>query len=328
MTSAGEVTVIIPQWNRAELLAILLKHLSLQTYPIHRTIVVDNGSTDNSSAVAKAFGSQVISLTNNHGFAFAVNRGIEAATTEWIAILNNDVTLEQTWLQEILTEASARGAWFGVGKLLSSVTGRIDGTFDLISAGSTAWRCGSDRPDVPLWSKTRPIQLAPMTAAIFRRELFTRVGLLDERFGSYLEDVDLGLRCSAAGLAGVYVPAARGTHMGSATRGAWHKATVQQISRNQIFISSKHFRGAPLWKILVAQLLWGLVALRHRTAGAWLAGKWQGLRQGSAIRGEEGSWGRIRESVERSEREIYEFQRSAGFDSYWRWYFMLTGGTR
>ncbi len=52
-------------------------------------------------------------------------------------------------------------------------------------------RCGTSRAQ---------IRFAPFTAALFRCELFQRVGLLDEDFESYLEDIDFGIRCAAAGL--------------------------------------------------------------------------------------------------------------------------------
>jgi len=63
-------------------------------------------------------------------------------------------------------------------------------------------------------------------AAIFRKELFDRLGALDERFESYLEDIDFGIRCATAGLTGIYVPEAVAYHTGSATLGRWHPTTV------------------------------------------------------------------------------------------------------
>ena len=75
----------------------------------------------------------------------------------------------------------------------------------------------------PLWNQPRTIQLAPFTAAVFRAGVFERVGFLDERFESYLEDVDFGLRCAEAGLGGLYVPEAVAYHQGSATLGRWHR---------------------------------------------------------------------------------------------------------
>ena len=87
------IAIIVPTWNRAGLLAQALESLRNQTHPVDRVIVVDNGSTDDAVEVATRAGAQVISLPANAGFAAAVNRGIrEAAGSEWIGVLNNDVT--------------------------------------------------------------------------------------------------------------------------------------------------------------------------------------------------------------------------------------------
>jgi GT2 family glycosyltransferase len=183
-----------------------------------------------------------------------------------------------------------------------------------------------------LWDGSRKIAFAPFTAALFRVELFRRVGVLDERFESYLEDLDFGLRCALQGYEGLYVPQAVAYHQGSATLGAWHKDTIRRIARNQVLLVAKHFPGAQLWRsgwaILVAQTLWGAVALRHGRGGAFLRGKLQGLRMFRQMR-REAAWraaelGRLASVLEQSEAEILEVQRQSGFDRYWRWYFALT----
>src|SRR6185436_12218966 len=126
------------------------------------------------------------------------------------------------------------------------------------------------------------------TAALFRAELFRKAGLLDESFESYLEDVDFGLRCSALGLEGSYIPQAVAWHRGSASLGRWHSKTVRLISRNQVLLLARHYPRRLLvraaWPILVAQLLWGVVALRHGCGFAWLRGKLQGLKEFSEWR--------------------------------------------
>jgi len=147
---------------------------------------VDNGSADDSVAASKRAGAEVIELPVNTGFSHAVNLGIEQASTKWIAILNNDVSIEPKWLAELLEKGEAANAWFVTGKILdASARNRIDGTFDAICRGACAWRCGSGRLDSQLWNQAREIRFAPFTAAIFRKELFERVGTLDEPFESY-----------------------------------------------------------------------------------------------------------------------------------------------
>jgi len=99
------VAAVIPHWNRRDLLAALLENLKRQTKPLDEIIVADNGSTDNSAEMAERAGARVLRLGRNRGFAAAVNQGIEAAAAEWIAILNNDVTLDPRWLETLLDAA-------------------------------------------------------------------------------------------------------------------------------------------------------------------------------------------------------------------------------
>jgi GT2 family glycosyltransferase len=325
------VAAVIPHWNRVDLLRALFANLKQQTRPFDRIIVVDNGSTDNSAGEAQRLGAEVVALPRNLGFAGAVNRGIAAAVgSDWVALLNNDVTLDAHWLERLLTAGDHPEIWFATGKILTaSDHSRIDGCFDEISRGAASWRCGAGRPDGPVWNQAREIRIAPMTAALFRRSLFDEVGPLDEQFGSYLEDADFGLRCALVGRIGIYGPEAVAYHQGSATLGRWNKDTVRLLARNQVLLAAKHFRGQPRWPLLAAQLLWGLVAIRHGRALSYLRGKAQGLRLARQIckvcnAADSRSIARLTEIVAESERNIFELQRKTGFDSYWRAYFWLS----
>ena len=322
-----QVTAVIPNWNGALLLSNLLGLLRRQTQPVDRVIVVDNGSWDGSLTVARNFGAETIELGKNTGFSHAVNRGIQSAGSGWIAILNNDVAPEPDWLAKLMSAAEPAGAWFATGKLLDAARrDRLDGSFDAICRGACAWRCGQGRPDSPHWNQPREIGFAPFTAALVRWELFQEVGLLDENFESYLEDVDFGMRCAASGRNGVYVPEAVAFHQGSATLGRWHPDSVRKISRNQLLLIAKHYPRRWVlkygWPVFVAQGLWGFVALRHGAAVAYLQGKSEGIRRFRAARGK--SPANLAAIVERSEGEIRELQRLTGFDLYWRLYFTLT----
>jgi len=319
------VAAVIPHWNRRDLLATLLANLREQTRAFDEVIVVDNGSTDDSVKVAEQAGAREVRLGQNLGFATAVNRGVKASRSDWVAVLNNDVTLDADWLEKLLAAAESQEIWFATGKtLMADDRSRIDGTFDEISRGACPYRCGSGKPDGPMWNEPRRIRMAPMTAVLIRRRLFEEIGFLDERFESYLEDVDFGMRCALAGRGGMYIPHAVACHKGSATQGRWHKYTVRQISRNQVLLAAKHFRDQPRWPIVAGQLLWGVVALRHGCALAYLRGKIAGLRLARTFVGEGpaqpvGLGNIIRES----EREILAIQEQTGFDLYWRAYFWL-----
>jgi GT2 family glycosyltransferase len=329
------VAIVIPTWNRSDLLARVLGDLQRQTYPIERVIVVDNGSTDDSVDVAARAEVEWIGLGTNRGFAAAVNRGIERASgdSDYIGVLNNDVRLEPDWLERLMTRLEEGGDWFATGKLLDETArGRIDGSFDTLCRGGCAWRCGHGRPDSEIWNQARSIVLSPFTAAVFRSDIFRRVGLLDERFESYLEDVDFGLRAAALGFCGAYVPIAVAYHSGSATLGKWHAETVRRIARNQVLLVAKHYPPNWIkrygWRVFVAQILWGFIALRHGTFLGYVAGKIEGLTRFRAMRGD------VRAKfpaivpfsaiIEKSEKELHDLQAQTGFDLYWRLYFALT----
>jgi len=330
--TAPDVTLVIPVWNRRESLEDLVGALACQNFRDFEVLVVDNGSSDGSPQWAEENGARVIRMGCNAGFCRAVNRGIGESRSRWIGIVNNDVRPSPDWLERLLHAGTQSGAWFATGKILQAGPGGgLDGTFDALCRGGCAWRVGSGRADGPLFSEPRTITMAPATAALFRRDLFERIGLFDDRFESYLEDVDFGLRCALEGFNGVYVPEALAWHIGSATLGRWHSRTVRLIARNQALLVRKHYPTGLLvrwaWPILLSQALWGVLALRHGEGRAFLSGKIDALRRGTVGTRSPADATALGAVIRASEEQILKVQRAAGFDWYWRIYFLLTGRT-
>jgi GT2 family glycosyltransferase len=325
----SSVSAIIPTWNRADLLKSILTNLGSQRRIPDQIIVIDNGSTDTSQLIAREFGVDLIVFPENRGFATAVNEGIRRATGDWILIVNNDVVLEPDWLERLLTSAERENAPFAVGKLLRPTgMNEIDGSWDLVSRAAYAWRCGYGKRDGAIWSTPRRISFAPMTAAIFRREVFERIGMLETRFESYYEDVDFGVRCALAGLQGIYEPAAVALHMSKTTLGRSAARVYYLTARNQIFVLAKYYSRRTLlrfaWPIFAGQVLALFAAAKQRNFFAALRGKWEGLSRWNEFRNVSVSRETaVEQTFRESEREIYRLQREAGFDIYWRLYFSL-----
>ncbi len=334
------VSAIIPTWNRADLLGAILKDLARQTRAPEQVIVVDNGSSDTTPLVINQSGVDSIVFPENRGFAAAVNEGIRQAKGDWLLIVNNDVALEPEWLERLLSSAEQEHASFAAGKLLRPDGGNVvDGSWDLVSRAAYAWRCGYGRPDAAVWSTRRRIFFAPMTAALFHCSVFQQIGLLDERFESYYEDVDFGVRCMLAGIEGIYDPSAVALHKSKTTFGKNDYRVMFLSARNQVFLIAKHYPQDTLrrfaWPILVGQILAVVAAGRHGHFLTALRGKWQGLRQWSEIRKDtEPDTGRhparavgaVEKALARSEGEIRRLQTQIGFDPYWRLYFHLVRG--
>lgn len=330
------VSIIVPNWNGRSLLEGLLRSIERQCAPDGvrvETIIADNGSSDGSAGMAESRGCRVLRLERNLGVSRALNRGIEAASGEWIALVNNDVELSPQWLALLLQAAGRSGAWFATGRILDfSDRSRLDGAGDAICRGGASWRVGNGKADGPLFHSSRPVHLPSATATLFRRSYFDRVGSLEENFFAYLEDVDLGLRGALAELEGVYVPEAAAWHRGSATAGAWSRASVEWITCHQLLLLAKFYPAALLWRyarpIFVAQFLWALMAVSRGRALPWLKGVLRGLARFRGLRKASGALrvlpARLAQVLEAGEREIAAAQEQTGWDTYWKWYFRLT----
>lgn len=320
------ISVIIPTWNRADLVHKVLINLQRQTAAPTEILVVDNGSTDETREVVQKSQAGLIALPRNSGFAAAVNEGVRNAKSEWFFILNNDVELHEDWIACALDAAERWGAEFVTGKLLQAhAPGRIDGTWDLVSRAGCAWRCGWNAPDGPRWSAPRRIRITSLTSAMFRRSVFEKVGLLDTTYESYYEDIDFGIRCALAGVEGVYEPRARATHLGSATLHGSDRVTYF-VARNQVLLARKfQLAKANPWRVFIGQIVALLPSIRRGHLLAALRGKADGWNLAKSLRQPDVNADELDAILKNQERELYQEQKERGFDISWRLYFSLTG---
>jgi GT2 family glycosyltransferase len=245
MVMARQVCVVIVNWNGRYHLETCLPALFTQTFTDFEIVLVDNGSTDGSAEwVETNFPHvQLIRNAQNVGFAKGNNQAIRATDAEFVVTLNNDTRVESGWLAALVEAATSDPT---VGMVASKML-FADRPDVINSAGialdpvGIAWdRLGgaSDKPDQETWVEV----FGPCAgAALYRRAMLDQVGLFDEGFFAYLEDVDLAWRARLAGWRCLYAPVARVYHVHSATGIEGSPLKSRLLGRNKIWSIAKNY---------------------------------------------------------------------------------------
>ncbi len=268
--------VVIPNFNGERWLPGVLDSVAAQTQPAAEVIVVDDGSTDGSLALlaARHPDVRVLALERNGGFARAANAGLAAAHAGAVALVNTDVVLDPRWLEYALGAlASASGAASVATKMLDLADPAV-----LYDAGDVLRRDGACEQrgrferDGGHFDAPGEVFSACAGAALYRSDAVRAAGGFDERFGTYLEDVDLGLRLRLAGWQCRWEPRAVARHAGGGSTGALRHGPGAWVERNTLLLVARTF---PLrWMPLVGyrQLAWAWHAIRSGELRAHVSG--------------------------------------------------------
>jgi GT2 family glycosyltransferase len=249
------VTVVVPNWNGEKFLDTCLSSLQEQSFQDFETVLVDNGSTDGSVAfVEENFPEvRVIRLPENRGFSAAVNAGIRSSTTEFIALLNNDTEQDPGWLGALVRAADGYPeAGLFASKLVDFRDRRLlDGAGDALRSSGLPYRLGHGEVDRGQFDEPAFVFSACAAAALYRRELFRRIGLFDEDFFSNCEDGDVSFRAQLAGSRCLYVPGSVVYHIGSASTGGKRSTTNTRLgTQNGINLLVKNLPATLAWRFL------------------------------------------------------------------------------
>lgn len=246
-----KISIIIPNWNGSKILKQCLKSLIDQQNEIEEVIIVDNGSTDdtyewvNDHSVVKFY-----RLDKNYGITIAVNKGIKLAKSSYIMILNNDTVLEKECISYLIKQIESDNNVFSVAsKMIQYHNNKyIDDAGDEYSLLGQAVQRGNGEV-ITHYTKSEQIFSACSGAALYRKELLEKIGLFDEEFFAYLDDVEIGYRARVNGYKNVYCPQAIVYHIGSATSKKQASTfTIHLINRNNVYMLYKNM---PILQLII-----------------------------------------------------------------------------
>ncbi|WP_169728878.1 glycosyltransferase family 2 protein [Desulfatirhabdium butyrativorans] len=280
---AWPLSIVIPNWNGMGVLPACLASIDAQNAGDLQVIVVDNGSQDGSLEWVRGHYPQVQLIVHerNLGFGPAVNAGIRACDAPLVFLLNNDTELCEHCIARLMKAAADHPEYHSFAPKMIADADRsvLDGAGDGMMRTGAGYRIGTGERDGGRFDTCRPVFGPCAGAALYRRELFDRIGLFDEAYFAYLEDVDLNFRANLAGYRCLYVPDARLYHIGSrSSDGKMGDTVVRLTTRNLIRMIIKNYSIPMLfswWPLILGyQLWWLLVCLRREKMCAYR----QGLR--------------------------------------------------
>lgn len=230
-----EVTVIIVNWNGRDWLEKLLPSLEAQTYPEFETIIVDNGSVDGSvNWLHKQYPQiRLIVLETNVGFAIANNMAIRASETPFVLALNNDTQVSADFIAQMQAGMDDPQVGMVAAKVVQwRSPDKLDSAgIDVNMLGMAYQRGWGELVDT--FDESADIFGPSGAAALYRRRMLDEIGLFDEAFFAYYEDVDLAWRAQRAGWRCYYQPTAVVQHWHSATSGNIPQFKMRLLSRNK-----------------------------------------------------------------------------------------------
>jgi GT2 family glycosyltransferase len=247
LSRVPKVSIVILNWNGYQDTLVCLKSLERLTYPRAEIIVVDNGSADDSERlIRKAYPKvNLIQTGQNLGFAGGNNVGIRAALelgAQYIMLLNNDTVVEKNFLEPLVWHLEKNKSAGAVQPKL--MRDNQEGVVD--SLGQEI--CRFIARDIAYGQKENGEILEPKeifgpcaAAALFRKEVFEKVGLLDPRFFMVFEDVDFSWRMREKGYSSWLIPNSVVFHKRGVSGGTTNEKVSFHAAKNKLFLKIKYY---------------------------------------------------------------------------------------
>jgi N-acetylglucosaminyl-diphospho-decaprenol L-rhamnosyltransferase len=266
----SRLAIVIVSYNARRDLEACLASLAQHPPAIdHEIVVVDNQSTDGSAESSRAAGIRVVEMGRNAGFSAANNAGIRASQGDLVLLLNSDTIVPAAAIDRLVERLAATQATVAGPRIVGAngqpeiSFGRMISPFNELRQKRLMRQYAAHVPAAVahVERETRREQFVDwVTGAclLVRRDDAEAVGLLDERFFLYTEDVDFCASIRARGGRVLFTPEAEIVHLRGRSRAAAPAAVTEAYVRSHIAFYEKHH---PLW----APLLRAYLKIQRRT---------------------------------------------------------------
>jgi GT2 family glycosyltransferase len=230
------ISVITPNFNGSRYLPALFSSLKKNSLITFELIFVDNGSTDNSLSIVKKYFPQAVIIKNssNRGFAAAVNQGIRASRQPYVCLLNNDLVLDKNWFKYLSAAIKEHPdvACF-CGTVLNHDGSAVESQgIDFNWSGKCLQI--KNQPAGIIWGSSA-------AAVIYKKDIIEKIGLFDEKYFAYLEDVDMAFRLHQKNYHTLLVPRAVVYHLGGGTADKMGNFRAKQTFKNWYYFILKNY---------------------------------------------------------------------------------------
>ena len=255
----NRLAIIVLNWNGADDALNCVESLQQQTLR-PEIIIVDNNSSDDSVErfedhvkSQKKDAPILIKNSQNLGFAGGINTGLVHARKqgfEYIGVLNPDAIADKHWLKSLYTELTSHpSAGIATGLLLRRDGNTIDTSGDFYTTWGLPGPRNRDEPTVNAPNQPGEIFGATGGGALYRTAMLNDIGLFDEDFFMYYEDVDLSFRAQLAGWKVRYTPKAIAYHKVGASSQKVPGLAVFNTFKNLPLVLIKNVPGRLFWTI-------------------------------------------------------------------------------
>lgn len=261
-----KISIIILNYNGSAITLKCLESLSKIAYKNVETIVVDNGSSDNSKEnIQRTFPEvKIIRNLTNTGYAEGNNIGYRAAKGELILFLNNDTLVEKNFLKPLVKALLSNKKQGAVQpKIMNFPHAQIiDSIGSYITSTGFLYHFGHNKKDEKKYNFSEEIFSMKGACMLFKKEVLEKTGLFDHNYFAYFEETDLCQRVWLAGYRISYIPDSRIFHIGGETSKKMNYSFINYHSyKNRIYTYLKNFEVITILKILPLHIFLCMIAI-------------------------------------------------------------------